>query len=186
MSEKYGAYFKGVEHLKVVDVYRVLNLFSVDDHALGHAAKKLLLSGARTGGKTLEQDITEARDTLNRWLEMQAEDRSAMQTESAAEGADTLNDWDAAESRMDTIGTNGNDGSHYDTLVLPEDVIIPGSAHFIVVYENGQMVAHDLKPVPVQGCWQAAAGNQYIGLGDGSQAGLYERMPGDIWVKVAD
>lgn len=88
------------------------------------------------------------------------------------------------ESRIDAIGQNGNDGQHYRTLALPEDAIIPGSAHFVVVYENGQMVAHDLKPVFVQGCWQAAAGNQYIGLGDGSQAGLYERTPEDVWVRV--
>ena len=93
---------------------------------------------------------------------------------------------EADEKRMDIIGPNGNDGIHYDTLVLPEDVIIPESAHFVVVYKNGQMVAHDLKPALVQGCWHAAAGNQYIGLGDGSQAGLYERMSGDIWVRVAD
>lgn len=93
-------------------------------------------------------------------------------------------DWNAAEKRMDIIGPNGNDGTHYDTLVLPEDVIIPESAHFIDVYENGQMFAHDLRPALVQGRWHAAAGNQYIGLGDGSQAGLYERMPGDIWVRA--
>lgn len=95
-------------------------------------------------------------------------------------------DWDAAEKRMDIIGPNGNDGTHYRTLTLPEDVTIPESAHFVVVYENGQMVAHDLKPVLAQGCWHAAAGNQYIGLGDGSQAGLYERMPSDIWVRADD
>lgn len=95
-------------------------------------------------------------------------------------------DWDAGEKRMEIIGPNGNDGIHYDTLVLPEDVIIPESAHFIDVYENGQMFAHDLRPALVQGRWHAAAGNQYIGSGDGSQAGLYERMPGDVWVRVAD
>ena len=90
------------------------------------------------------------------------------------------------DARSDVVGQNGNDGIHYDTLALPEDAIIPESAHFVAVYENGQLVAHDLKPVKEQGCWHAAAGNQYIGLGDGSRAGLYERMPGDIWVRVAD
>lgn len=94
-------------------------------------------------------------------------------------------DWDAGEKRMEAIGVNGNSGEHYDTLELPEDAIIPESANFVVVYENGQLVAHDLKPTLVQGCWHAAAGNQYIGMGDGSQAGLYERMPGYIWGKVA-
>lgn len=184
---KYGKYFKDVSGYDVIDVYRVLDLFSVDDHALGHAAKKLLLSGVRTGGKTLEQDITEARDTLNRWLEMQAEDQRGIQVDPVVvANVGAFNGWDAGEKRMEIIGPNGNDGTHYDTLVLPEDVIIPESAHFVVVYENGQLVAHDLKPVKEQGCWHAAAGNQYIGLGDGSRAGLYERAPGDIWVRVAD
>lgn len=89
-----------------------------------------------------------------------------------------------ADERIDAIGQNGNGGEHYRTLALPEDVTIPESAHFVVVYENGQLVAHDLKPVLVQGCWHAIAGNQHIGLGNGLQADLYERMPGDIWVAV--
>lgn len=70
----YNKYFRDVSHLSTVDVYRVLELFDVTDHALGHAAKKLLLAGLRTGGKGQVVDVMEARDTLNRWLEMQAED----------------------------------------------------------------------------------------------------------------
>lgn len=71
---EYSKYFRDVSHLSKVDVYRVLELFDVTDHALGHAAKKLLLGGMRTGGKGQVVDVMEARDTLNRWLEMQAED----------------------------------------------------------------------------------------------------------------
>ena len=70
----YQKYFKNVKHLDEVDVYRVLNLFDVTDHALGHAVKKLLLCGVRTGGKTHIQEVVEARDTLNRWVEMERED----------------------------------------------------------------------------------------------------------------
>ena len=70
----YQKYFKNVKHLDEVDVYRVLNLFDVTDHALGHAVKKLLLCGVRTGGKTTIQEVVEARDTLNRWVEMERED----------------------------------------------------------------------------------------------------------------
>ena len=70
----YKKYFKNVKHLDEVDVYRVLNLFDVTDHALGHAVKKLLLCGVRTGGKTPIQEVVEARDTLNRWVEMERED----------------------------------------------------------------------------------------------------------------
>lgn len=72
--EKHAHYFKNVEHLKEIDVYRVLDLFEVTDQALGHAAKKLLVTGGRGGGKTQRQDVCEVIDTLQRWLQMQRED----------------------------------------------------------------------------------------------------------------
>jgi len=74
-AQKYPKYFKSVEHLDEVDVYQVHEIFQVQDFsgAIHHASKKLLLSGVRTGGKTKFDDIREARDTLNRWLEMNLE-----------------------------------------------------------------------------------------------------------------
>lgn len=72
MSAKYPKYYKSVGDLKEVDVYAVHMLFNVDDPsgALQHASKKLLLAGSRTGGKSPFDDVREARDTLNRWLEL--------------------------------------------------------------------------------------------------------------------
>lgn len=72
MSERYPAYFKDVGDLTEVDVYAVHHLFQINDcsGAIQHASKKLLLSGARTGNKSVYQDITEARDTLTRWLHL--------------------------------------------------------------------------------------------------------------------
>lgn len=72
MSGKYPQYFKDVSELAEVDVYQIHHLFGIDDPAgcIQHASKKLLLSGVRTGGKSKYQDIKEARDTLNRWLEL--------------------------------------------------------------------------------------------------------------------
>jgi hypothetical protein len=77
MPELYPQYYKDVRHLDFIDVYRVHTLFHVDDPSgcLQHADKKILLSGARTGGKPVIQDIREARDTLTRWLEMMEEDK---------------------------------------------------------------------------------------------------------------
>lgn len=69
----YPHYYKDVAHLKNVDVYRVLTLFKVNDPCLQHAIKKLLCAGDR-GDKSDIKDITEARDTLNRHLEMLDED----------------------------------------------------------------------------------------------------------------
>ena len=72
MAEKYPKYYKPVGHLTEVDVYAVHHLFNIQDPsgAIQHASKKLLLSGARTGGKSAFKDITEARDTLTRWLQL--------------------------------------------------------------------------------------------------------------------
>jgi len=67
-------YKKDVSHLKMIDVYRVCDLFGVTDQAIGHAVKKLLCSGIR-GSKDMEQDIHEAVDSLNRKLEMMEEDK---------------------------------------------------------------------------------------------------------------
>lgn len=74
-SELYPQYFKDVSGLDEIDVYAVHQLFAVDDPsgAIQHASKKLLLSGVRTGGKGKYKDIKEARDTLNRWLELNNE-----------------------------------------------------------------------------------------------------------------
>lgn len=73
LAEKYPAYYKDVRELSEVDVYMVHDLFQIDDPSgcLQHADKKILLSGVRTGGKPKIKDIREARDTLDRWLEIQ-------------------------------------------------------------------------------------------------------------------
>lgn len=55
----------------MVDVYHVLRLFGVTDQNLGHAIKKLLVPGLRSGGKSVAQDIGEAIWTLQRWQELE-------------------------------------------------------------------------------------------------------------------
>ena len=76
---KHPHYHKNVSHLDAVDVYRVCQLFQVNDPsgAMQHAIKKLLLPGGRGGGKPTSQDVQEAIDSLTRWQEMQREDASA-------------------------------------------------------------------------------------------------------------
>lgn len=72
LATKYPKYYKSTIGLTEVDVYAVHQLFDIQDPsgAIQHASKKLLLSGVRTGGKSKFDDIREARDTLNRWLEL--------------------------------------------------------------------------------------------------------------------
>lgn len=73
-TTKHSHYFRSVQHLDHVDVYRVLALFNVADPCLQHAVKKLLVAGGRGAGKDEGKDIQEAIDTLERWKAMRAED----------------------------------------------------------------------------------------------------------------
>ena len=66
----YPKYFKSVVNDTHIDVYRVHQLFNLSNEMLCHASKKLLLAGERTGEKSLRKDVIEARDTLNRYLEL--------------------------------------------------------------------------------------------------------------------
>ena len=66
-------YFKDVQTLKHIDVYRVLVLFGVTNPCLQHAIKKLLCAGQR-GAKDERRDVEEAVSSLVRYLEMQTED----------------------------------------------------------------------------------------------------------------
>lgn len=72
MAELYPKYFRDVRHLDEMDVYAVHHVFTINDPSgcLQHASKKILLSGTRNGGKSLAQDIKEARDTLTRKLQL--------------------------------------------------------------------------------------------------------------------
>lgn len=72
----YPKYYKELpQGWTVVDTYAVNILFPVDDPSgcLLHARKKLLIPGVRSGGKSMRKDVTEARDALNRWLELNPE-----------------------------------------------------------------------------------------------------------------
>lgn len=75
-ADKYPQYFRPIFGITHLDVYGVHKLFNVQDPSgcIQHASKKLLLSGVRTGGKSAYKDIKEARDTLNRWLELYPEE----------------------------------------------------------------------------------------------------------------
>ena len=164
----YEKYFKDVSGYDVIDVYRTHRIFGLNDEVLCHASKKLLLSGVRTGGKTLEQDVKEARDSLNRWLEMLAEDLCNEQeadgwTTGAIEAAAFRKSCDSAEvewpdeSRIDVIGQNGNDGAVYSEYTLDEvvgDAVLSDLARWVVVTRCGIVVMCELKPVPHEDSYQ--------------------------------
>ena len=72
VERKHSHYFKDVRHLDYIDIYQVCKLFEVEDpsHCTQHSIKKLLMSGKR-GAKDKMKDIIEARDTLNRYLQIE-------------------------------------------------------------------------------------------------------------------
>jgi hypothetical protein len=71
-AKKYDVYFKDFSGCDEADVYQVHHNFNLVDPSgcKHHASKKILLSGVRTGGKGEYKDMEEARDTINRWLEI--------------------------------------------------------------------------------------------------------------------
>jgi len=72
--KEYNHYYKKVpEGVEYIDIYRVLEMFDVNNPSIQHAIKKLLVAGGR-GHKDIHKDIKEAVDSLNRWLEMREEE----------------------------------------------------------------------------------------------------------------
>ena len=69
-------YIKDVKRYEYIDVYRVLELYGVECHAIGHAVKKLLCAGER-GAKSKEQDLREAIQAIARAIEMMGEEKGA-------------------------------------------------------------------------------------------------------------
>ena len=66
-------YIVDISKYNKLDIYRILKLYEVSDPCLQHAIKKLLCAGKR-GLKPQTQDINEAIQSLQRFLEMQGED----------------------------------------------------------------------------------------------------------------
>jgi hypothetical protein len=72
-ERKHAHYFKDVSGIDEMDTYLLCRTWQVKDDsgALHHALKKMLDAGKR-GNKDKLKDVTEARDTLNRYLEIEA------------------------------------------------------------------------------------------------------------------
>ena len=119
---KHSHYHKDVSHLKSIDVYRTLELFGVTDQALGHAIKKLLCAGKRGAGKTFEQDVREAVDTLNRRLQMLAEDEGAAKLGSFSDGRgapEAATHWDPALRNWIAQDSEGGYSEYRDFAWFP-------------------------------------------------------------------
>ncbi len=76
-SVKHQHYKKDVRHLDYIDVYRIIELYELHDPCFQHALKKILVPGAR-GHKDLTKDINDIIDTMQRKLEMIAENENKL------------------------------------------------------------------------------------------------------------
>ena len=77
LTEKHSHYKKDVRHLDYIDVYRIIDLYELHDPCFQHALKKILVPGAR-GHKDLTKDINDIIDTMQRKLEMIAENEKKL------------------------------------------------------------------------------------------------------------
>lgn len=73
LNRKHNHYFKPIADFDEMDTYLLCRVWRIEDYsgALHHALKKLLDAGKR-GNKDKLKDIGEARDSLNRYLEIEA------------------------------------------------------------------------------------------------------------------
>jgi len=74
---KHAHYKKDVKNLAYIDVYRIIDLYELHDPCFQHALKKILVPGAR-GHKDLIKDINDIIDTMQRKLEMIAENENKL------------------------------------------------------------------------------------------------------------
>ena len=76
-QQKHSHYKKDVRHLNYIDVYRIIDLYELHDPCFQHALKKILVPGER-GHKDLTKDINDIIDTMQRKLEMIAENEKKL------------------------------------------------------------------------------------------------------------
>lgn len=69
---KHSHYYRPCPY-DAIDVYRILEIFEVNNPCAQHAIKKLLVMGNR-GHKDAERDVQDVIDTMTRWKAMRAEE----------------------------------------------------------------------------------------------------------------
>lgn len=105
-AEQHPHYYVDVTGLTRLDIYRLQELFETRYPAIDHAIKKLLVAGQR-GHKDAITDVKDAIKSLNRWLEMRAEDEARLRRPPPAhteitierldrEDAEVIRDWNNA------------------------------------------------------------------------------------------
>jgi len=101
----YRKVYKGVQ----LDPYRIYDIYGVTDPAAQQAIKKCLAAGKR-GIKSFKQDLIEARDALDRRIEMLEEDAVCMKASEEITAKEDL--IESAESIMQGILNGTSNQTH--------------------------------------------------------------------------
>jgi len=74
----YPGFYKDVSSYSELDVYAIHQMFNIQDSSgcIQSASKRLLMSAVNKDKQAAISNITKARDTLTRWLELNSEDAS--------------------------------------------------------------------------------------------------------------
>lgn len=125
MREHYNKEFDGE-----IDIYRICRLYDINDPAIYHAVKKILRFG--DSSKSKREDIKGAIVALERWLEMEQEDREDLDLQGTIdEKVEGVAD-DYKAELVDRVGIKDNMGSEEKRDIL-YDVLqaMDGSHKFI-------------------------------------------------------
>lgn len=105
-------YARDVSRISKLDPYRLQELYNMHP-AAEHVVKKLLVAGGRTGGKSVDKDIADCIQTLQRWQEMRAEDALSVADE------DPLYEWRTAPDAYKWLATD-RDGKVFAYVEEPK------------------------------------------------------------------
>lgn len=131
-------YARDVSHIKKLDPYRLQELYGMHPCA-EHVVKKLMIPGERSGGKSLDEDIADCIQTLERWQEMRAEDAEYAASQSNAVVILDATDADGRKSKF----------------CYPWSSAPPWAA-FAATGRDGRSFWYANKPVAVNGAWRYA------------------------------
>jgi hypothetical protein len=143
-TNPHSHYFKDVSQLDTIDVYRVIDLYKIDDPCIQHAVKKLLVAGGRGAGKDINKDIQEAIDSLERWKDMRQEENPIFNRRST----DKIPEVEFPEViEPEEIKNTGKFKIGDKVKIVGQPLYIPGNyvntvGEITMVYESGQESEH--------------------------------------------
>lgn len=120
-------YARDVSRIQTLDPYRLQELYQMHPCA-EHVVKKLLCAGSRSGGKSIDTDIADCIQTLQRWQDMRKEDADNAPVDAA--------DWAEAQRP-----------ARYDWAPVPQIF------NFVATDSDGSIYMYEFQPEPGLNAW---------------------------------